>query len=111
MRARIFVLEYALPRVSEGARVDLLGDGRFGVLRSRVESVERAPEVLDAALDTNEKIRGAGTLIYFVADALIANDGTLRDGMTGTAKILVRRHSLAEAAAREVREFTERKFW
>jgi putative peptide zinc metalloprotease protein len=111
MRARIFVLEYALPRVREGARVDLLEDGRFGVLRSRVESVERAPEALDAALDTNEKIRGVGTLTYFVADAMIANDGTLRDGMTGTAKIVLRQQSLAGAAAREVREFVERKLW
>jgi len=111
MRARIFVLEYALPRVWRGARVNLLADGRFGVLRSRVESVEKAPEALDAALDTNEKIRGVGTLTYFVADAMIANDGRLRDGMTGTAKIVVRRRSLAGAAARELREFVERKLW
>ncbi len=111
MRARIFVLEFALPRVREGASVNLLGDGRFGVLRSRVESVERAPEALDAALDTNEKIRGAGTLTYFVADAMVANDGTLRDGMTGTAKIAVRWQSPAGAAVREVREFAARKLW
>jgi putative peptide zinc metalloprotease protein len=111
MRARIFVLEYALPRVREGTPVDLLPDGRFHVLRSRVQTVQRAPEALDAALDTNEKIRGAGTLKYFVADAMIPNDGTLRDGMTGTAKIAVRRRSLAGAAFREVREFAERKLW
>ncbi|MBB5329194.1 hypothetical protein HDF14_002810 [Edaphobacter lichenicola] len=91
--------------------MDLLADGRFGVLRSRVMSVERTPEPLDAALDTNEKIRGVGTLTYFVADAMIANDGTLRDGMTGTAKIVVRRQSLGGAAAREMREFVERKLW
>jgi putative peptide zinc metalloprotease protein len=111
MRARIFVLEYAIPRVREGEPVDLLADGRFGVLRSRVMSVERTPEPLDAALDTNEKIRGVGTLTYFAADAMIANDGTLRDGMTGTAKIVVRRQSLAEALAREVRDFVQRKLW
>ena len=111
MRARIFVLEYAVPRIRLGSTVVLLKDGRFSSIRTQVDSLQRAPETLDAALDTDQKIKGVGDLKYYVSDALIPNDGTLREGMTGTAKIIVRRRSIFNLGLREIREFIERKLW
>jgi len=47
----------------------------------------------------------------YIADVLLENDGSLRAGMTGTARIVVRRTSLAGIAAREIRDFVDRKLW
>jgi putative peptide zinc metalloprotease protein len=111
MRVRMFVLEYAVPRVQYGARVHLLVDGRFSPATTRVEDMQPAPEALAPALLGPKSEKEEGILKYYVADALIPNDGTLHDGMTGTAKITVQRRSVMGLIAKEVREFFDRKVW
>jgi putative peptide zinc metalloprotease protein len=111
MRARLYVPEFALPRVRPGARLHLMEEGRFLPITAWVEDVQPAPEPLDPALQGGEKIRGAGDVNYYVADSLIPNDGSLREGMIGTAKIAVRNRSIAGLLAREIREFLDRKLW
>jgi multidrug efflux pump subunit AcrA (membrane-fusion protein) len=111
MRVRIFVLEYTVPRVQLGAGVNLLIDGGFSPIHSRVDDVQPAPEDLALALESTQKVKGAADLKYYIADALIPNDGSLRDGMTGTAKIMVQRRSIAGILSREIREFLDRKIW
>jgi hypothetical protein len=47
-----------------------------------------------------------------VADLLVNNpDGSLRPGMTGTARIYGKRRSLAGMAWQEVKNFVDRKVW
>ena len=111
MRVRMFVLEYTVARVQLGAGVNLLIDGAFSPIHSRVDDVQPAPEDLARALETVQKIKGDAELKYYVVDALIPNDGSLHDGMTGTAKILVQRRSVAGILSREIREFLDRKIW
>jgi putative peptide zinc metalloprotease protein len=111
MRVRMFVLEYAVPRVRNGARVHLLVDGRFSAAYTRVEDMQPAPEALAPALLGPKSEKEEGILKYYVADALLANDGTLHDGMTGTAKIAVRSRSVMGLIGKEVREFFDRKIW
>jgi putative peptide zinc metalloprotease protein len=111
MRARLYVPEFALPRVRLGAKIHLLVDGRFLPIDARVDDVQTAPEALDPAFQNGERIRGAGELNYYVADSLISNDGSLLEGTTGTAKIAVRNRSIAGLLAREIREFVDRKLW
>ena len=111
MRVRMFVLEYTVPRVHLGASVNLLMDGGFSSIHSRIDDLQPAPEELARALDTTQKIKGDAELAYYVADALIPNDGSFYDGMTGTAKIMVQHRSLAGLLGREVREFVGRKLW
>jgi putative peptide zinc metalloprotease protein len=111
MRIRIFVLEYQVPRIRAGALINLLIDGRFTSLRSSVMDVLPTPEELVGALEQVRKVKGGKNLKYYVVDALIDNDGSLYDGMTGTAKITVRNRSIAGMVMREVREFFDRKVW
>ncbi|MEI9979042.1 MAG: HlyD family efflux transporter periplasmic adaptor subunit [Edaphobacter sp.] len=111
MRARIYVLEYAVPRVRLGATVHLLPDGWFSSIPARIDKLEPAPEGLDTVPEGGGKTEGGHTLNYYVADALLANDGSLREGMTGIAKIAVRNRSIAGILLREIREFVQRKVW
>ena len=111
MRVRMFVLEYEVPHVRFGAPVNLLIDGSFSPLRSQVAGIQPAPEDLARALQDIEKVKGSANLNYYVVDALIPNHGSLHDGMTGTAKILVQHRSLAGLLSKEVREFVDRKIW
>jgi putative peptide zinc metalloprotease protein len=111
MRVRMFVVEYAVPRVHPGAAVSLLLDGGLLPLASRVESLQPAPDEIATAFGRSGKIKGEADLKYFVATASIPNDGSLHDGMTGTAKIAVRRQSIAGLLGRELQEFIERKVW
>jgi putative peptide zinc metalloprotease protein len=111
MRVKMYVAEFAAPRVRTGAPIALLMDGRFKGMESRVEGMRLEPQEMAAAVETVTKIKGDGVLNYYIADATVANDGSLRDGMTGTAKILVRRRSLAGLIGQEARDFFERKIW
>lgn len=111
MRARIFVPEFAVGRVHPGVHVALLVDGAFAARRSHVAAIEPSPGELPPAVESIRQIKGGANLEYYAADAAIGNDGSLRSGMTGTARIAVRRASLAEIAARSIQDFVERKVW
>lgn len=111
LRARIFVPEFAVGRVHPGARVRLLVDGAFAPRTSRVADIQPAPGDLPPAVESIQEIKGGEKPEYYVADAVVANDGSLAGDMTGTAKIVVQRASLAQMTAREIREFVDRKIW
>jgi hypothetical protein len=49
---------------------------------------------------------------FYAVTALVPNtDGELRPGMSGTAKILTARRSLAALAAKTIGDFVARKVW
>jgi hypothetical protein len=59
-----------------------------------------------------EKYKGISSPSYYVATVLVSNTGGMMlPGMSGDAKILVRRQSVAGFAWGTVREFLERKVW
>ena len=111
MRARIFVHEFEAGRVLPGQDVSLLPDGAFASLRGAVENVQVAPNDLPPAVENIRQITGGARLQYYIADAVVPNSGFLRSGMTGTAKIVIRRTSLAGILVRELRDFIDRKLW
>ncbi|MGA7524287.1 MAG: HlyD family efflux transporter periplasmic adaptor subunit [Acidobacteriaceae bacterium] len=111
MRARIFVPEFAIGRVHPGASVSFLVDGMFGPRFGSVASLQPASGELPPAVEGTQQIKGGTSLEYYVADAVIVNRGSLQSGMTGSAKIVVRRASLATIGARVIREFVDRKVW
>ncbi|HSY03734.1 MAG TPA: HlyD family efflux transporter periplasmic adaptor subunit [Acidobacteriaceae bacterium] len=111
MRALVYVPEFTVGRVQPGARVTLLVDGTFTPRQARVTEVETVAGDVPPAVETIKQIQGGARLNDYIADVLIVNDGALRGGMTGTARILVRRTSLAAIAARELRDFVDRKVW
>jgi putative peptide zinc metalloprotease protein len=111
MRALVYIPDFAVGRVPPRARVSLLVDGTFAPRRASVQDVETVARDEPAAVETMKQIQGGAGINRYVADVLVVNDGSLRAGMTGTARIVVRRTSLAGLAAREVRDFVDRKLW
>jgi putative peptide zinc metalloprotease protein len=111
MRARIFVPDYAIGRVRSGAPVSLLVDGSFRSHSATVADLQPIAGDLPPAVESIKEIKGGARLEYYSAETLLANDGSLHAGMTGTARIVVRRASLAGNIGREVRDFVERKVW
>ena len=111
MRARIFVPDFAIGRVRPGAAVSLLVDGTFRSREATVTALQPVAGELPPAVESIKEIKGGAQLEYYAVQAVMANDGSLRPGMTGTARIVVRRTSLAGRVARELRDFVERKVW
>ena len=111
MRALLYVPEFAVGHVQPRAHVSLLVDGTFVPRPSSVERIEMASGHVPAAVETIKKIQGGMSTEDYIAEILLENDGSLRAGMTGTARIVVRRTSLAGIAAREIRDFVDRKLW
>jgi multidrug efflux pump subunit AcrA (membrane-fusion protein) len=111
MRARLFVPEFAVNEVRNGQPIRLLLDGRYKPFDARVAAILPASTSLDAGLEPATSYKGLANARYFVVEAYLPNDGSLRDQMSGTAKIRVGRQSLAGLLGREAQEFIGRKVW
>jgi len=66
---------------------------------------------LDPGLAEKEQLSGITPPQFYAGLVMVPNDGNLRDGMTGTAKVFVRRRSLAALAWRFIRDQVERRLW
>ena len=112
LRARIFIPEFQVSKVSPGAEVSLKLASAFQPIRGQVSSVAMASSLIDPGLAEEEKYKGIAPPAYYVATILLSNpQGKLLPGMTGDAKISVRRRSIGGFLFQDVREFTSRKIW
>ncbi len=111
-KAQIFIPEFQVQRLRAGAPASLKLESLFQPVRGEVGSIAPASSELAPGLAQAEKYKGIAPPSYFVATVLVSNvGGMLRSGMSGDAKIQVRRQSIAEFAWRIVREFLQRKVW
>ncbi len=76
-----------------------------------MDAIKPAPDELPPAVENIQQIKAGTQLIYYVADVVVPNDGSLYSGMTGTAKMVIRRESFAGLAWRAVSDFVDRKVW
>ena len=111
MRARIFIPEFEEHEVRPGQTVRLLLEGGFHPYTSTVTTVLPASSALDSGMESATAYKGLANTRFYVAESLVPNDGTLRDPMSGTAKIRIGRQSIAGMLGREMREFVGRKVW
>ena len=112
LQARIFLPEFAMQRVRSGAPVSLLLRSLFRPLRGSVSSIAPASSELPHGLVEEEKYKGTAQPTYYVATVLLANHGSkLRFGMSGDAKIQIRRQSAVGFVWETIREFLQRKIW
>jgi multidrug resistance efflux pump len=111
LRARIFMPEFAMRDVRVESPVRLQVAGRFDLLTGRLSSV--SPSAVSAApgLVPKEQLQGINPPHYYSGLVLLANDGSLRDSMTGVAKVFIRKQSLAAMTWRFARDLFERKVW
>jgi len=110
-KARLHVPEFAMRDVHLGAPVVLLPTSSWRWFRGTLDSV--APKPVDAKADQagQGSLRGIRPPGFYLATVHLRNDGSLREGMAGTAKIFSTRRSLAGFAARFVRDLVVRRAW
>jgi len=112
LRARIYVPEFDMRGVQVGARVSLKLDSAFSGRNSQVAAVAPAASAMEPGLAPPETYKGMTGVDFYAVTALVPNlDGRLKSGMSGSAKILTARRSLAGFAGKSVRDFVERTVW
>jgi putative peptide zinc metalloprotease protein len=112
MKARIYVSESDLRRVRIGSLAKLHMDGLFPSFEGRVTAIAPAVSNPEEGVMEKQQYIGLHAPHYYFADIAIANPrGVLGIGMTGKAKIFVRRRSLAGMVAETAGEFVSRKLW
>ena len=112
LKARIFVPEFQVSKVSLGAPVSLKLESRFQPLRGQISSIAPASSPVELGLVNEAKYKGIAPPSYYVATVQLSNpDGELRPGMSGDAKINFRWRSIGGLIFRSIREFVDRKIW
>lgn len=112
LKARIFIPEFQVAKVTPGAEVSLKLESRFQPIRGHIDSIARTSWMIDAGFVKDGKYNGTAAPAYYVAAVSLRNgDGRMMPGMSGDAKIAVQRRSLVGLACREIREFASRKIW
>lgn len=111
LRARIYIPEFEARDVRLGARVRLHLDNRFGSITEELKEVAPVSSELDPALVEKEQLAGIVPPPFYNGTVYLPNDGGLREGMRGTAKIFVKRRSAAEMGGRFLRDIVERRIW
>jgi hypothetical protein len=112
MRARIYVSEYEMYKYRSGSVARLQVDGTLrkwdaGSLVVSPTSSEIAPGLLDL-----ERFKGMRPPNFYAIDLLVNNEnGRLKPGMVGTARIYGRRRSVAGFCYKAVADFAGRKLW
>jgi len=112
MEARVYLPEYEIRDLRPGARVDLHLDSYLRTLPGTLSAIAAAPSQLAPGLISKQQTyEGLLPPPYYVAWIKLGNTRDLRENMSGTAKIFVRRESIAQAGWRVLRDTVKRKVW
>jgi putative peptide zinc metalloprotease protein len=111
LRARIYIPEFAMRDVRLDAPVRLHLSGHFTVQSTRLSSVSASVTPIAAGLIDKNQLQGINPPHYYSGLAALSNDGTLREGATGIAKIFVRKQSIAAAFWQFTRDLIDRRVW
>jgi len=112
LRARIYVSEFDMYKFRADSPARLQVDGMMHKQNARtVRIAPLSSDIAPGLLDLS-KYKGQNPPKFYVFDLLVDNpEGTMRPGMTGTARLYGARRSLAGLAGRTVWEFLGRKIW
>jgi multidrug resistance efflux pump len=112
MRGRVYISEYDMDKVHLNSAAKLSVDGFARKWRSKLESIAPVSSESDPRLVQNTQYSGLNPPKFYVVDLLVSNsDKVLRPGMVGTARIIVRKRSIAGLACDSIVEFFGRKVW
>ncbi len=112
LRARIYVSEYDMYKVQEGAPAKLHVDGTLQKRASRALALTPVASESDPSLIDRTKFKGLRPPQFYAVDIPLANEnGALKPGMTGTARVYGERRSLAGFASEALRVVLGRKIW
>jgi putative peptide zinc metalloprotease protein len=111
MTAHIYVPEFSMRDVHPGASVRLHGATQFTGWSGVLASLAPASSAIENGLVEKAQLEGIKIPRFYVGSVELQNRGDLREGMSGDAKILVGRRSLAELAWRFSRDLVGRRMW
>ena len=94
-----------------GTMVRMQMPSQIAPISGVLDSVDPLSSQIDPALAEKSQLSGIVAAPSYVGFVNLRNDGSLRAGMTGTAKLFVGRRSLVEMAARFARDLVESRFW
>ena len=112
MRARIFLSESELRKVRVGSRAKIHVQGMFSTLEGSVIAIAPTTAEIPAGVMEQEQYAGLRALRYYAVDIDVPNRGSdLKIGMTGEAKVILERRSVAARLAEAATDFVARKMW
>jgi putative peptide zinc metalloprotease protein len=111
VQARIYLPEFSMHDLHLGRPVRLLARGQISPLSGTLTWISPVSVPIAEGLIPTEQLQGLNPPRFYLGTALLRNDSGLRDGMTGSAKVLVGRRSLAGFCLRFSRDFVKRKIW
>jgi len=112
LRARIYVSEYDMYKVRQGAPAKLHVDGTVGKWASRAAAVTPLAAESDPSLIDPTKFKGLRPPRFYAVDLPLSDPGGgLKPGMTGTARVYGERRSLLGFAIEGLRVVLGRKIW
>jgi putative peptide zinc metalloprotease protein len=111
MKANIYVPEFSMRDIRVGESVRLLVSGRIIPLSGVVGRLSPVSALVADGLISKEQLQGINPPRYYLGTVILRNDGGLMPGMSGSAKILVGKRSLAGFCLRFSRDLLDRKIW
>lgn len=112
LQALIYISEPDVAKVRLGATAALHFDSQARSVLGNVTFLAPASSEIEKGLFDAQEYKGIQASRYYVAKVLVPNpDERLKDGFTGTAKIFVRRRSLAGFTWQSMNDFLQRKLW
>jgi putative peptide zinc metalloprotease protein len=111
MRARIFVPEPDMQKLRQVHRTVLRMDSLWRPRVATSLSISPVSGEVEPGLMAAVKYQGMHPPAFFSVEALVTNDGSLRDGMTGIAKIYGPRRSFAMLLLEPVWNAVARRLW
>lgn len=111
VQARIYLPEFSMQDLHLGAPVRLLPAGQVLPLSGKLAWISPTSLPIAEGLIPREQLEGLNPPRFYLGTVLLRNNLKLRDGMTGSAKVLVGRRSLAGFSRKFSSNFVKRKIW
>lgn len=112
LRARIYVSEYDMYKVHQGAPAKLQVEGIAETWESHAAAIAPVSRESDLTVIDVTKFKGLRPPEFYVVDLPVSGaDGRLKPGMTGVARIYGKRKSLAGLGLETLRAVLGRKIW
>jgi putative peptide zinc metalloprotease protein len=111
LQANVYLAEFSMHDVRLDAPVRLLIHGQLSALSGALSLISPASTPIAEGLVPKEQLQGINPPRYYLGIVLLNNDGSLMEGMTGSAKVLADRRSLAGFGFRFARDLVRRKIW
>ncbi len=112
LRARIYVSEYDMYKVREGAPARLQVEGVPRIWEARATAITPVSQASDPTLLDSSKFKGLHPPQFYLVELMVSSaDGRLKPGMTGVARVYGKRMSLAGLGLEALRIVLGRKIW